>query len=408
MEKEQGKKDYKFLSILAGLLILCVVLSIYLQDLNKTTMPESQPLPEESDETIYTKLMISEVLSNNGGSYINENGFCCDYVEIYNGENVTVNLFNYGLSDTVDRIKWAFPDIDIRPGQYMVINLTGQEQDGLNAGFKLSSKGGEELILINNKGSVIDAVKTVALGKNQCMIRNGREWNITSTPTPGFENSEKGLEAYRKDLKSAGDSPLVLNELLCKNDGNYINIYGRTDGYIELINVSDQYITLSDCYISDDPVVPFKFQLPKEYLAPGELFLLYSEDNSYVPDKYTGFGFQNKTGSVFISMNGKIISQTDYENVPNGCAYIRNEAGDYYASAAISPGHPNTIDGVDAFQKTAMSMPKGLVINEVMSSNSTVIPQNGYQFYDWIELYNNSGQPIDLGEYCLTTTAGDP
>ena len=80
---------------------------------------------------------------------------------------------------------------------HMVINLIGRDTDGLNANFKLSSKGGENLILLNNKGKVIDALKTKAMGKNQSLVRNGRSWDYSAYSTPGYENSEKGLSAYR-------------------------------------------------------------------------------------------------------------------------------------------------------------------------------------------------------------------
>ncbi|MBR0481074.1 MAG: CotH kinase family protein, partial [Firmicutes bacterium] len=51
---------------------------------------------------------------------------------------------------------------------------------------------------------------------------------------------------------------------------------------------------------------------------------------------------------------------------------------------------------------------EGLQISEVMSSNSSYLPQNGYQFYDWIELFNNSEEAIALSDYCLTTAISDP
>lgn len=41
----------------------------------------------------------------------------------------------------------------------------------------------------------------------------------------------------------------------------------------------------------------------------------------------------------------------------------------------------------------------GLVINELMSSNSTTIADNAGEFDDWIEIYNSSDQPINLSTY---------
>ncbi|MBR0481567.1 MAG: lamin tail domain-containing protein [Firmicutes bacterium] len=407
MEQERVKKDYKFLILICSLLAVAVGLGIYLEKLSSDRIPEPAVLPDEADTAVYSDLVLSEVLTNNGGVYISEDGLCCDVVELYNGGSSAVDLFGYGLSDRGDRIKWAFPDVSIGPGEYLAVNLTGKSMEGLNANFKLSSKGGEELILINNKGKIIDAVKLNALGKNQSMIRDGRNWLIVDHPTPGFENSEAGLDAYRASLYAEGSVDIAVNELLPKNNGNYINEHGRYDGYIEFINISDSICNLSDYYISNDISSPFKYQLPKYYLSPGEIYLLYAGDNSYSSEEYTGFGLQNKTGSLFFSKDGKIITQVDYENVPNGCAYIRNDDGSYYINNSLTPGFPNNAYGVDEFQKEHMKTPEGLIISEVMTSNNTVIPQNGYQFYDWVEFYNGTGEQVLLSDYSLATALAD-
>ena len=178
MDQSKGKKDYRFLIILSVLLVIFTVGGLWLQKISRTTMPDTVPLPEDADESRYYELVISEVMTNNGGAYIAENGMRCDYAELFNGSSQRIHLLGYGLSDRTDKIKWAFPDIYIEPGEYLVVNLTGRDEDGLNASFRLTSSGGEELILVNAKSKVIDAVKTVSMDKNQCMIRNGREWVI--------------------------------------------------------------------------------------------------------------------------------------------------------------------------------------------------------------------------------------
>lgn len=49
-----------------------------------------------------------------------------------------------------------------------------------------------------------------------------------------------------------------------------------------------------------------------------------------------------------------------------------------------------------------------ILINEVMSSNSTVISDKNEEFYDWIELYNNSDDVINLEGYCLSDDPNNP
>ena len=50
----------------------------------------------------------------------------------------------------------------------------------------------------------------------------------------------------------------------------------------------------------------------------------------------------------------------------------------------------------------------GLVINEFMASNDATIAASDGEYYDWIELYNASSDPVFLGDYGLSDDLGDP
>jgi len=50
----------------------------------------------------------------------------------------------------------------------------------------------------------------------------------------------------------------------------------------------------------------------------------------------------------------------------------------------------------------------GLVINEIMASNNGTIAATDGEYYDWVELYNASSDPIYLGDYGLTDDLGNP
>ncbi|MBK7853975.1 MAG: CotH kinase family protein [Bacteroidetes bacterium] len=48
------------------------------------------------------------------------------------------------------------------------------------------------------------------------------------------------------------------------------------------------------------------------------------------------------------------------------------------------------------------STASGVVINEVMASNATVVADNAGEFDDWIELYNTTANPVDISGFYLT------
>lgn len=396
------KKDYKF--------IILTVVSILLVCLISFVMPEdSEPgielkdLPESFDAS-FSKLVISEVVSSNGGVYIDGKGQLSDYIEIYNGKDEAVDLSGYGLSDRSDRVKWQFPNgTVIQPGEYLVVSLDGSTDGGLYAGFKLSSSGKERIILTNPQMKVIDGVDTVKIGKNHSMVRDGEgKWYISEYCTPGFENSLKGLEEYRQSLYAEEFvRELVVNEFLPKNKGNFLNEFNEYAGFIEFKNVSDHSINLADFTLSDSLENAFRYKFDAVTLKPGELYYLYIGDKDFEKTNYTGFRFSSNNGSVIIGKNGKIVQNFRYSGLDNGSAYIMID-DIYYKGCYVSCGYENDAEGIEAFQKIHMANKEGLLINEIMSSNSKYLVQNGNKYYDWVELYNNSKEDINLADYYLS------
>ncbi len=97
------KKDVKLIVILSAILVAFIVLAVVIsgstgESDTADTAVSSSPLPSES--TINTgSIVISELVSNNKGIYASEDGIVCDYIEIYNGSSVNVDISGYGLSD---------------------------------------------------------------------------------------------------------------------------------------------------------------------------------------------------------------------------------------------------------------------------------------------------------------------
>ena len=96
---------------------------------------------------------------------------------------------------------------------------------------------------------------------------NGK-WFISDYATPSFANSQAGLEAYHRSLYAEKESEIAVNELLLKNKGNYP---GDSEGYIELINISDHYVDMSAYCLSDNADIPFRAVLPQVNVAPGDV-----------------------------------------------------------------------------------------------------------------------------------------
>ena len=399
------KKNKKFIFISLGVIVVGLIMSLLMS--NASNRLEEKELADNGDVNIGS-LVINEIMSSNDGAYASSDGTVSDWIELYNGNDYEVNLKGYGLSDRNKEAKWAFPEVTIGPKSYLVVYLVGETKEGLYANFKLSSRGDESIFLTKPNGKVVDAVDVTALNKNEVIARDLEgHWFTSKTITPGFPNTKEGYNEYLNSITDNG-SKIKISEILPKNDGNFQNSYNNFSGYIEITNEGNDVVNLKDYCISNSYDAPFKKRLPQIFIGAHDTVVIYmgkydNNDNEY----YSGFNLENKTGvAILTNNNGKIIDRVDYKDVPNGIAYVK-ENGAFYKSVNISPGYENSVDGINKFNERKLKNKNDLIINEVMNNNSSYLPQNGNQYYDWIEVKNNSNHEINLKDYYLSTSSNN-
>ena len=401
INKKAIKKNMLFLVISVFIIILSFFATYLFQ--NEKLLLEEKEL-EESGELNTNKIIISEIMSSNKGAYSDIEGNCFDWIEIYNGKDHEINLKNYALSDNNKSVKWVFPDTYIDAKSYIVVNLAGLNRDGLYANFKLKSSGGEDVILVNAAGKVIDAVTTIALNKNEVMFRdNNGKWQRGLELTPGFANTKAGLVAYHNSLEELNND-LIITEILPRNKGNFLTKANDYSGFVEITNMSKERINLSEYTLGNSLNNPFAYKLPNITLAAGESFAVFtSGKNLEINSEYhANFKLNSENGVAVLAKSGKIVNKIEYEQLANGIALVYlNEK--YEKTGIVSPGYSNNDKGINEFSNKYLERPKTLIINEVMNYNQTYLPHNGSRYYDWIELYNNSNEDINLNEYYLTT-----
>ena len=392
------KDNLKYLFGMLAIVIIIVIISILTKDNNI----EKASALENDGESSIGKLVINEVVSNNGGAYNDTFGNSYDWIELYNGSNKDINLSGYTLSDDSKTNKWAFKNTVIESKKYLIIFLSGTNEDEIHTNFSLKKEGGEVLTLKNPHGKVIDIVKVLKTGAGNAQARrlNG-EWDIVTQVTPGYINTVSGYNSYIGSIENL-KSDLLINEVLVRNGGQFKNEMGQYSGYIELKNNSDKSIDLGDYSLSNSMKEPFRWKLPKKTLGKGEIILIYTsgDDVKEVP-LHTDFKLNSKNGNVILSKSGAIVGKVTYENLANGYAlsYIN---GSYTKTGVLTGGYENTLEGAKKFFKKYIDEAKDIVINEVMNSNYSYIPQNSNNYYDWIELKNNSNKEINLKDYYLS------
>ncbi len=145
-------------------------------------------------------LVISELMSANRSYLKGPYGATCDWVELYNASNETINLQEYCFATDSGQLgEYTLPVKTLDPGKFIVIFLS-EKTDSYRSGysvlpFNLSSRG--ETIYLSRGGEVVDYVRVPELLAD---ITYGRGENggfaVLATPTPGKTNSNAaGLSA---------------------------------------------------------------------------------------------------------------------------------------------------------------------------------------------------------------------
>ena len=169
-------------------------LQFIVEDSNGTVIHYPQDkIAIRSAGEVTKEILISEVMSSNTTTIMDQNGEFEDWIEIYNPQENAVFLSGMYLTDKISNLrKWQFPqNVRIRSKQSILIWCDeDQEQGNDHTNFKLSS-GGEFLAIVDNDGvTIVDSVSFPALEEDQVYARendNGN-WRITNSSTPGISN----------------------------------------------------------------------------------------------------------------------------------------------------------------------------------------------------------------------------
>lgn len=138
-------------------------------------------------------ILLNEICSNNFSVAKNEEGFYCDYVELYNPLEQEKILDEYYLSDDKEGLrKYSLRGLSIPAKGYLVIWLDGVEREN-NTCFRISAKGENLYLVKGEEEKIVDWVYVPKLKYNTCYARIATEesdvWSIAE-PTPGISNAD--------------------------------------------------------------------------------------------------------------------------------------------------------------------------------------------------------------------------
>lgn len=328
---------------------------------------------------------MNEFIANNQ-SYTNANGTITDVLELYNLNNVPVDLAGCRLTDTnTFPNRYIFPPGSIIPanGFYRLTFATGAGSNATTVPFGISANGGF-LYFISPGLVIIDSIEYGLQPVDYSMgrVADGTGPWVLCTPTLGAPNVATAVVGPRNAIK--------VNEWMVRPSSG--------DDYIELFNSTNKPVDISGIYISDKDSDRLQHRVPqRSYIGTGPMggFQQFDSDNDTdpYPANEIPFGL-NDSGDLLVLTDTDQVTTIDrvtwgvqttgvsQGRLPDGSANIVffPKINDYDTA---SPGDPNYLIFTNIY------------INEIL-------PHTDPPLEDAVEIQNRTGGSLNINGWWLS------
>ena len=363
-------------------------------------------------------IVVSEVMTSNTSTVKDSFGEYTDWIELYNTTDKALSLAGCFLSDNESKLyEYELPPVTMGPYEYLVLfasdrNLRDKEGE-LHTNFKLSAGEG---VYLSRMGEMISSLVTPPdltddITYGQMQDSEGFTRGYFAAPTPRSQNGGPFAEVFAElDLSEIG---IRINEFMMKNETTLYDEDGDCPDWVELCNVSDAPISLKGFGLSDKFSDPLKWTFPDITLQPGEYLLVllsgktktYDENSVYL---HADFKLsKDDSGLILSNEKGIFIDRIATVELPDSASYGRDpaEITAWKFFTRPTPGKENSKNGFDTLDAFNLGATQKVYISEVCSVSSTKVSALPNQ--DWIELYNNTDETVNLSGWSMSKSIGD-
>ena len=388
---------YKHRKIIVCAVLLAVVIIVLIVDY--TVMAQ-----DKDDSAL---IFITEIVTSNKFSYVDEKLGSPDWIELYNASDSDISLAGYGISDNTARpYKYTFPDMTIEAGKYLVVYaMPDITTDDICLGFKLS-KDGETIMLTDAQGAIVQTLNVPKLSEDVSWGRtsDGR-YRYIAEPTAGQANSSVSYDTLEDIKRIEKTSEIVISEIMPR-----ALIAGEESYYswVEIHNISSEVRNLSDFYLSDDKDKPKKWRFPDIELAANGYLVVYSAGFDETGQLLTNFKFSDSETRVYLTDGDKgLISESSWPgDMPGNVSIGIDIAGTEKYYSIPTPGNANTTNAFESYERKQIQ--NSLSVSEILLCNECCVIDKDGDRPSWVEVCNTSDETLSLADYYLSNEVSNP
>ncbi|MBN1953405.1 MAG: lamin tail domain-containing protein, partial [Bacteroidales bacterium] len=361
------------------------------------------PTPGDTNTVnLLDSIFINELVASNRNSGQDEYEETDDWIELYNGNNLPVDVGGLYITDSVPatikcRIPSYCPDSTTIPAKGFLRFWADNspEQGILHLNFKLSNKG-ERLGLVQQNGiDFIDSLEYPELAKDAA-------WGRIPDGSSGIQLvSASPLEPNRVDTLSN----LFINEIMSSNTYTIQDEFAEYDDWIELYNANSFPVDIGGLYLTDSLGNHIKQRISEDssalttIAARGHL-ILWADNQPEQGILHLNFKLSNAGEDIGLFLEDGLTSV-------DSLVYHENNAD---ASLGRFPDGSDTLEYMLPTPGTEnlRNVIENVLISELASSTNHLFPDEYGELNDWIELYNNNPWPVSIGGLYLTDSLNFP
>ena len=304
------------------------------------------PLGEASADG-FSSVCISEAMAKNKAALPDLDGDFPDWIELWNPTGQVQDLSGWTLVKNGGKSVWAFPSFSLHADSRIVVFASKKDRpwpdSQMHTSFSFSA--GDTITLCDSSGTAVSSC-TAAEEKSDysLSLQPDSTWALTPWITPGFENTAQGYEAFMNSRNDAG--PLVINEVCVDNFTSYYNDAVGYSDWVEIKNISDTAVDLSQFCLTDDDDLPAQFPL-SGMLYPGSmLVVLCNKDAASYPGgmPMAPFSLNSENEQLYLyTRSGQLVDYVSLHEIPykGTCGRIPGTAGFSYP-VQETPGSENS------------------------------------------------------------------